>query len=298
MAPGTLTAFRAGLRGRVMAAMLILFAAGLASAVPGPSAKAGAAMADTAAAPARGVPPVTAYVANSGSGTVTPIATRTNTARRPITTGSDPSAIAITPDGKTAYVANFGSYTVTPIATATNTPGPPITVSHPYTTDYLTAFAITPDGETIYVASDVSSDIADGSWTLVTPIMTRSNTAGPSFTAGLGSSSAIAITPDGKTAYVANNQRDTVTPIATATNTADPPITVAWSPSAIAITPDGKTAYVANWTPFAVGPGTVTPIATATNTAGAPITVGGAPPPSRSRQTERPPTSSTMARVR
>ena len=88
MAPGTLTAFRAGLRGRVMAAMLILFAAGLASAVPGPSAKAGAAMADTAAAPARGVPPVTAYVANSGSGTVTPIATRTNTARRPITTGA------------------------------------------------------------------------------------------------------------------------------------------------------------------------------------------------------------------
>ena len=54
---------------------------------------------------------------------------------------------------------------MTPIATATNTPGPPITVSHPYTTDYLTAFAITPDGKTIYVASDVSSDIADGSWT-------------------------------------------------------------------------------------------------------------------------------------
>ena len=249
MAPGTLTAFRAGLRGRVMAAMLILFAAGLASAVPGPSAKAGAAMADTAAAPARGVPPVTAYVANSGSGTVTPIATRTNTARRPITTGSDPSAIAITPDGKTAYVANFGSYTVTPIATATNTPGPPITVSHPYTTDYLTAFAITPDGETIYVASDVSSDIADGSWTLVTPIMTRSNTAGPSFTAGLGSSSAIAITPDGKTAYVANWTPfavgpGTVTPIATATNTAGAPITVGGAPRAIAITPNGKTAYV------------------------------------------------------
>ena len=70
----------------------------------------------------------TAYVANDGSGTVTPIATATNTAGPPITVGSDPYAIAITPDGKTAYVANYGSDTVTPIATATNTAGPPITV--------------------------------------------------------------------------------------------------------------------------------------------------------------------------
>ena len=48
----------------------------------------------------------TAYVANEGAGTVTPIATATNTAGRPITTGSDrdPDAIAITPDGTTAYV--------------------------------------------------------------------------------------------------------------------------------------------------------------------------------------------------
>ena len=90
MAPGTLTAFRAGLRGRVMAAMLILFAAGLASAVPGPSAKAGAAMADHGRRPGQGGPPVTAYVANFGSGTVTPIATATNTAGPPITVGSEP----------------------------------------------------------------------------------------------------------------------------------------------------------------------------------------------------------------
>ncbi len=34
---------------------------------------------------------------------------------------SEPSAIAITPDGKVAYVVNQGSGTVTPIRTATNT---------------------------------------------------------------------------------------------------------------------------------------------------------------------------------
>ena len=65
----------------------------------------------------------TAYVTNIGSGTVTPIATATNTAGTPIPVGSDPDAIAFTPDGKTAYVANSGSDTVTPIATATNTAG-------------------------------------------------------------------------------------------------------------------------------------------------------------------------------
>ena len=51
----------------------------------------------------------------------------------------------------------------------------------------------------------------------------------------------IAITPDGKTAYVANDGSDTVTPINTATNTAGPLITTGTFPWAIAITPDGKT---------------------------------------------------------
>ena len=83
---------------------------------------------------------------------------------------------------------------------------------------------------------------------------------------------AIAITPNGKTAYVFSVTSDTVTPITTATNTAGPPIPVGAAPAAIAITPDGKTAYVANY-----DSGTVTPITTATNTAGPPIPVGERP---------------------
>src|ERR1019366_4659748 len=80
---------------------------------------------------------------------------------------------------------------------------------------------------------------------------------------------AVAITPNGKTAYVVNTFLDTVTPIRTATNTADKPIKVGSFPWDIAITPNGKTAYVVN-----NGSGTVTPIRTATNTAGKPIKVG------------------------
>ncbi len=43
------------------------------------------------------------------------------------------------------------------------------------------------------------------------------------------------ITPDGKTAYVTDNQADTVTPIDVATNTAEPAIKVGLDPTEIAI---------------------------------------------------------------
>jgi YVTN family beta-propeller protein len=56
---------------------------------------------------------------------VTPIRTATNTALKPVKVGngqgSDPDAIAITPDGSTAYVPSYSDDTVTPIRTATNT---------------------------------------------------------------------------------------------------------------------------------------------------------------------------------
>src|SRR5437588_9515351 len=46
-------------------------------------------------------PAWTAYVANVGSNTVTRIATASNTGGTPITVGSAPLGIAITPDGTT-----------------------------------------------------------------------------------------------------------------------------------------------------------------------------------------------------
>jgi DNA-binding beta-propeller fold protein YncE len=64
--------------------------------VPGPQAEAAAGPAGLTAATACRPLPVTAYVA-SDSGTVTPIATRTNTPGPPITVGGNPFAIVITP---------------------------------------------------------------------------------------------------------------------------------------------------------------------------------------------------------
>ena len=82
----------------------------------------------------------TAYVANQ-AGSVTPIDTATNTAGTAIGVGSNPSEVAITPDGKTAYVTNGSANNVTPINVATNTKGTPIPVG-----GGPVAIAITPTG--------------------------------------------------------------------------------------------------------------------------------------------------------
>jgi YVTN family beta-propeller protein len=102
----------------------------------------------------------------------------------------------------------------------------------------------------------------------VTPVNLTTRRAGPPITVG-ANPEAIAITPDGRTAYVANYGSNSVTPVNTATRRAGPPITVGANPEAIAITPDGRTAYVAD-----DGSNSVTPVDTATGRAGPPIKVG------------------------
>jgi len=203
-----------------------------------------------------------AYVVNGSSGTVTPIETDSNTALKPIKVGSDPCAIAITPDDRTAYVVNSGSNNVTPINIATDTPGAPIKVGQD-----PAGIAITPDGRTAYV-----SNLGSGAGTTVTPIHIATNTPGKAIVVGR-SPQDIAITPNGKTAYVANaGSNDTVTPIQAGTNTPSRAIKVGNNPGGIAFTPDGKTAYVANW-----ASNTVTPIRTASNTPEKSIATGDGP---------------------
>ena len=122
--------------------------------------------------------------------------------------------------------------------------------------------------------------VADSQSNQVTPILadplqsTAENDAGPPIPVGTHPD-AVAITPDGKTAYVVNFGSDNVTPINTATDTAGATgtwISVGSEPDAIAITPDGTTAYVAN-----SGDGTVSKIALSTGQVQATIAVGGSP---------------------
>ena len=111
----------------------------------------------------------------------------------------------------------------------------------------------------------------------MTPVMTGTNTAGKPIRIG-AIPTAIAITPDGKTAYIADEHPATVTPVATATGTPGRPIKISdivGLSAAIAITPDGTTAYVVTGARRGT---TVTPVATATNTPGKPIHIGGGLP--------------------
>ena len=218
----------------------------------------------------------TAYVITSSG--VVPINTATNKAGKAIKAGSGPGAIAITPDGKTAYVASVRSDTVTPIRTATNTALKAIRIGKATGSAIGSAYiVITPDGKTAYVTIPVELRSGDTPDT-VTPIRTATNTAGTAIKVGSGNGPhAIAITPDGKTAYVVN-PLGTVTPIRTATNTAGKAIKVTGLLGGIAITPDGKTAYVLDdvYEP-GTEPGTVIPIRIATGTVGKAIRVGSGP---------------------
>jgi YVTN family beta-propeller protein len=237
-----------------------VFAPGALDAVSVP-AQALSAQSPAGAAPAAAVRPRTgavAWVANYGSGTVTPVNLVDHRAGKAIAVGTDPQAIVATPDGRTVYVANGGSGTVTPISTATDRASAPIQVG----TDPV-ALAVTPDGRTVLVANE-------GSGT-VTPIDVATGLAGPPIPAGDGPR-AIAVTPDGRTAYVVDWTGGTVTPIDLGSDEALAPIPVGSYPSAIVISPRGGTAYVAN-----SGSDTVTPIATSTDTAGPAIPAGYAP---------------------
>ena len=210
---------------------------------------------------------------------VTPIDLATNTVGAPIffPAGTQPTAIAITPDGKTAYVVSgfIGSFkisaaigNVTPIDLATNVRDTPITF--PAGT-IPRAIAITPDGKTAYVAYQA---VFAGRRSAVVPIDLTSNAAGklillPPNTAP----SAIAITPDGHTAYVADNCNgcvNVVIPIDLATNSPGAPMrfgVAADEFNGVVIAPDGKTAYV---TVIATGRGYIEPIDIATATLRAP----------------------------
>ena len=109
----------------------------------------------------------------------------------------------------------------------------------------------------------------------VSVLATANNTVTATIAVG-GFPEEVAVTPDGSTAYVANNGSvtvsSTVSVIATATNTVTATIPVGIQPDGVAIAPDGSKVYVAN----AIS-GDVSVISAPSNTVIATIPVGNYP---------------------
>jgi len=159
---------------------------------------------------------------NPGTGTMSVIQTSDNTVVDTIMGFSGPFAIAITPDGNYAYVTNFGSNNFEPIGTTvsvvdlnTNTIIATIDLAI-----QPAGIGITPDGRFAYAtnyntlyAGPMFTDLTAGQGT-VNIIDIATNTVLPP-TIPVGQSPAdVAISSDGKFAYVTNYTSNTVSVIA------------------------------------------------------------------------------------
>jgi DNA-binding beta-propeller fold protein YncE len=199
----------------------------------------------------------TAYVVNQISDSLTPIDLATDKAESPIFPITSPyngnselAGIAITPDGQTAYVVNdrWQSSTpneVVPVDLATGKPGAPIKLGDPQGTPLN--IAIAPNGLSAYVTEIV---LESGFGSAVIPIDLTTGVAGAPIYLGDQISGgqkgsrvvvepwAIAISPDGHTAYVADEGVGWMTPINLSTDSAEPPIRTGYKSEALAIAPD------------------------------------------------------------
>jgi len=206
----------------------------------------------------------------------------TTSAGRQASRRSHPAAAEHPAPARTAYLTLVNN-TVVPISLATNVAGTPIKV--PTLATGSTTAAATPNGRVVYEVGVTAPENA-----IVTPINTATNTAGPRITVRNFEPSAIAMAPNGTTAYLeggsvpprtAGNSpgegHEELLPINTATNAVGKPIRVPAGSSTMAFAPDGKTLYVLSRNSFTgtkhgtQTAGTVTPISTATNTALRPI---------------------------
>lgn len=159
---------------------------------------------------------------NPDTGTMSVIRTADNTVVSTIPGFSGPFGIAITPNGKYAYVTNFGSNNFNPI-------GSTVSVVKLSTRTIVATvdlaiqpagIAITPDGRFAYV-TNYNTLYAGSNFTNLTPgqgtvniIDVRTNKViPPTIVVGQGANS-VAISPDGKFAYITNFVSNTVSVIA------------------------------------------------------------------------------------
>ena len=123
-------------------------------------------------------------------------------------------------------------------------------------------------GTKIYVTNSDGENTSIG---IVSVIDTATNTVVTDIKVG-ESPYGIAVTPDGKKVYVANEDSNTISVINTKTNKVIATVPVGEKPNGVAVNPTGKKVYVANW-----NDDTVSVIDTTTNKVITNVTVGSHP---------------------
>jgi len=185
-----------------------------------------------------------AYVANSGSNTVSVVDTATNTVAATVPVGGSPNAVVVTPDGKRAYVTtsnpdDSSDSGISVIDTATNKVAATISLQGVIPN----GIAMTPDGKSAYVVSDRIADEFAG---VVVTIDTAANkVVARSIYDDSVLPFGVAVAPDGKRVYVAADQaREMPGVVFVFGGSVGGGIPVGGNPRGIAVTPDGAYAYV------------------------------------------------------
>jgi 6-phosphogluconolactonase (cycloisomerase 2 family) len=203
---------------------------------------------------------ISEYTINRLSGALTPKSTPT------VGTGLDPGGLAVTPDGRYAYVANaadstISRYVIDPLSGALRP-----TASGTVTDPSPVGLAVTPDGRSLYATnyglaagttvSQYRIDPGSGALSPKTPAIVATG-AGPR---------SIAVTADGRSAYVVSASSNTVSqykisPASGALSPMHPASVRAGSvPDALAVAPNDKSVYVTNELDYTVSQYAIDPV--------------------------------------
>jgi YVTN family beta-propeller protein len=159
-----------------------------------------------------------------------------------IAVGILPSGVVVAPDGRHAYVSNLqrSGGVVNVIDTTSNAVVDSITVSAP--TGLPHGLAMTPDGCQLYVVAETGEDTGQGAVKVI-DVNTKATIATVAM-APCESQSDVAITPDGRLAYVLDAAGFGPAVIDTTTHDVSFPLRTGIACGRMAITPNGLLAYL------------------------------------------------------